>query len=221
MANIPETAAYEAAVYQLATTDPYLGGTPVISLGVPTDGHANAQALQLANRTAYLKQHLDTAETKLATIADGATANSTDAELRDRTTHTGTQPISSVSGLDVALTQSFLIPCSDETTALAAGTAKATFHIPYNFVISEVFAGLSTAQVGGDLVTVDVNVNATSIFSTVITLDNGEDTSLTALTPPVLTTTSLTKGSKITVDIDLVGDGTAKGLKLYLVGNPS
>jgi hypothetical protein len=42
-------------------------------------------------------------KTKLAGIAAGATANSTDAALRDRASHTGTQPISSVSGLQGAL----------------------------------------------------------------------------------------------------------------------
>ena len=40
---------------------------------------------------------------KLAGIAAGATANATDAQLRDRAGHTGTQPISSVSGLQAAL----------------------------------------------------------------------------------------------------------------------
>ena len=44
-----------------------------------------------------------TEKNKLAGIASGATANATDAQLRDRSTHTGTQPISSVSGLQTAL----------------------------------------------------------------------------------------------------------------------
>lgn len=42
-------------------------------------------------------------KTKLDGIATGATANATDAQLRDRTTHTGTQAISTVSGLQTAL----------------------------------------------------------------------------------------------------------------------
>lgn len=42
-------------------------------------------------------------KTKLNGIEDGATKNATDAELRDRATHTGTQPISSVEGLQTAL----------------------------------------------------------------------------------------------------------------------
>ncbi len=40
---------------------------------------------------------------KLAGVADGATANATDAQLRDRTTHTGAQAISTVTGLQGAL----------------------------------------------------------------------------------------------------------------------
>ncbi len=42
-------------------------------------------------------------KSKLDGIASGATANSTDAQLRDRATHTGTQAISTVSGLQPAL----------------------------------------------------------------------------------------------------------------------
>lgn len=43
------------------------------------------------------------AKTKLDGIATGATANATDAQLRDRATHTGTQAISTVTGLQTAL----------------------------------------------------------------------------------------------------------------------
>lgn len=44
-----------------------------------------------------------TMKTKLDGIATGATANATDAQLRDRSTHTGSQAISTVSGLQTAL----------------------------------------------------------------------------------------------------------------------
>ena len=50
MANVPETAAYDAGVYQIETTDPVLGGA---------NGIANVQAKQLANRTKYLKARAD------------------------------------------------------------------------------------------------------------------------------------------------------------------
>ena len=42
-------------------------------------------------------------KTKLGGIATGATANATDAQLRDRATHTGSQAISTITGLQTAL----------------------------------------------------------------------------------------------------------------------
>jgi hypothetical protein len=42
-------------------------------------------------------------KTKINSLATGATANSTDAQLRDRTTHTGVQAIATVTGLQSAL----------------------------------------------------------------------------------------------------------------------
>lgn len=45
----------------------------------------------------------DAEGTKLAGIAEQATKNATDAALRDRSTHTGTQPIATVAGLQPAL----------------------------------------------------------------------------------------------------------------------
>jgi hypothetical protein len=44
-----------------------------------------------------------TDKTKLDGVATGATANATDSQLRDRATHTGTQAISTVTGLQTAL----------------------------------------------------------------------------------------------------------------------
>lgn len=47
--------------------------------------------------------YTSTEKTKLAGIAPGATANAADAQLRDRSTHSGSQPISSITGLQSAL----------------------------------------------------------------------------------------------------------------------
>ncbi|WP_462104306.1 gp53-like domain-containing protein [Campylobacter concisus] len=51
MANLRETAAWESGIYQLETTDPVVGGV---------DGISNKQAIQLANRTGYLKGEIET-----------------------------------------------------------------------------------------------------------------------------------------------------------------
>lgn len=50
MANLTESAIYEAGIYQLETTDPVLGGV---------SGIANLQGKQLANRTKWLKEKVD------------------------------------------------------------------------------------------------------------------------------------------------------------------
>jgi hypothetical protein len=59
MANQPENPVWEAGIYQFETTDPVEGG-----LG----GIDNQPLLQLANRTAYLKEHLDDAEADIVQL---------------------------------------------------------------------------------------------------------------------------------------------------------
>lgn len=105
------------------------------------------------------------------------------------------------------------IAVSDETTAITTGTSKVTFYAPFACTIDEVFIGLS-GQSSSGAVTADVNKAGTSIFSTNPSIDVSEDTSLTG-TIAVLTTTSLAKGDKLTIDIDSAGTG-AKGLKVFI-----
>lgn len=114
--------------------------------------------------------------------------------------------------------QSFIVAASDENTALTTGTNKVKFRMPYAFTLTDVRASLSTAQTSGNIFTVDVNENNTTILSTKLTIDNGETTSTTAATPRVISDTSLANDAEIEIDIDQVGDGTAKGLKVSLIG---
>lgn len=113
-----------------------------------------------------------------------------------------------------------IVACSDETTALTTGTAKVTFRMPYAMDVSEVRGSLTTAQTSGAIFTVDVNNGGTSILGTKLTIDNTEKTSTTAATPAVITYGSarILGDAEVTVDIDQVGDGTAKGLKVTLIG---
>lgn len=53
MTNLTETPDYTPGIYQLELTDPVVGGP---------EGISNRQAKELANRTAYLKQHTDALE---------------------------------------------------------------------------------------------------------------------------------------------------------------
>jgi hypothetical protein len=113
------------------------------------------------------------------------------------------------------------VACSDETTALTAGTGKVTFRMPYAFTLSAVRASLTTPQTSGSIFTLDINEAGASILSTKLTIDNAEKTSTTAATAAVISDVSLADDAEITIDIDQLGDGTAKGLKVYLIGVPT
>ena len=105
-----------------------------------------------------------------------------------------------------------------ETLAVTAGVAN--FIVPFNFTLQKIIVGLATAQTTGSLLTVQVRKAGTALLSPKITMDNNERTSTTATTAGALVTpnTPLLEGDEITVDVDQIGDGTAKGLKIYLVG---
>lgn len=110
------------------------------------------------------------------------------------------------------------VAASDETTALTTGTAKVTFRMPYAMTITAVRASLSTAQASGSIFTVDINEGGTTILSTKLTIDNTEKTSTTAATAAVISDSALADDAEITIDIDQIGDGTAKGLKVTIIG---
>lgn len=109
------------------------------------------------------------------------------------------------------------IACSDETTGLATGITT-TFHMFGAITLSEVRASLTTAQATGSLFTVDILVNGTSILSTLITIDNTELSSFTAATAPVISSATIADDAKVQISITQIGDGTATGLKVYLIG---
>lgn len=109
------------------------------------------------------------------------------------------------------------IACSDETTALTTGTAKATFRIPFAGTLTGVRASLTTAQSSGSIFTVDVNKNGTTVLSTKLTIDNTEKTSTTAATPAVISVSSVADDDEYTIDIDQVGTSGATGLKVTLI----
>lgn len=222
MANLTENPVYETGIFKLEVTTPAKGGEPVFVGGEPTDGFANAQAQQLANRTNFLKQQVDSLtsskeqvleagtgitidrtnpsapvisatgggtgavdsvdgqigvvdlsgnyaplshvgsrgtgvhtnattteagfmsasdKSKLNGVATGATANESDAYLLDRVNHTGTQAISTVSGLQNAL--------DDKEYVLTAGTNVTIDRTdPLNPIINASISGGG----GGDVV---------------------------------------------------------------------
>lgn len=196
-------------------------------------------------------------EVTIVTFDGGWTLNASDASLRDRATHTGTQAAVTISDLVEAVqdivaamvvagtnmtltyddvagtltfdaaggggggapTESIIIAIGDETTPLTTGTAKVTFRMPYAFTLTGIRASLTTAQASGSIFTVDVNEGGASILSTKLTIDNTEKTSTTAATAPVISDTALADDAEITIDIDQIGNGTAVGLKVVMIGH--
>ncbi len=123
--------------------------------------------------------------------------------------------------LPLALKQVITLRVPDETVALAAGAGQITLRCPFPFKVLAVRASLTTAQMangGGGIFTVDVNEAGSSILGTKITIDNTEKTSVTAATPCTITDSVIADDAEITVDIDQIGDGTAKGLVVQLIG---
>jgi len=85
-------------------------------------------------------------------------------------------------------TTSFVIACSDETTAIDSTGTKCTFFMPYGYTIESVRASLTTTSSSGTP-TIDISEDGTSIMTT----------------------------TKITIDVDVTGTD-ATGLKVYIIG---
>lgn len=114
---------------------------------------------------------------------------------------------------------SIQLACSDESTALSAGTGKVTFRMPHAMTLTAVRASLTVAGTTSGLTTIDINEGGTSVLSTKLTIDLTEKTSTTAATPAVISDASLADDAEITIDIDAISGGaTEKGLKVTLIG---
>ncbi len=200
--------------------------------GVFRDATKAAGSTLLAdNTTNYVVAHLTT-----GAITDATTTTN----WNDETTYARVAKVTTASGAITAVVDyrfdefglflmlavgSFSTPvkvvqlaCSDETTALGTGTAKITFRMPYALNLTAVRASLTVAQTSGSIFTVDINEAGSTILSTKLTIDNTEKTSTTAATAAVISDSALADDAEITIDIDQVGDGTAKGLKVTLIG---
>ena len=85
----------------IGSTNLAIANKTATTLDITSDTGADATIPSATITEAGLMTSAD--KVKLNGIATGATANSTDAELRDRATHTGPQAISTITGLQTAL----------------------------------------------------------------------------------------------------------------------
>ena len=108
------------------------------------------------------------------------------------------------------------IACSDLATDITVGTDLGFTNMPFDMFVTEVRGILFNAGTTTGA-TWDVNVNGTTMLSTKVTTDATEETSDTAITPPVISIATLNKGDKITVDQDAVPTG-GKGSAIQIIG---
>lgn len=104
---------------------------------------------------------------------------------------------------------------SDETTALTTGV-KLTFRAPSLLMFREARLSLTTASSSGT-VSVTITVNGSALFTTALTVDASEKTSMTAAVPYVFSGIGAGDDEEIVVTISGAGTG-ATGAKLYLKG---
>jgi hypothetical protein len=110
------------------------------------------------------------------------------------------------------------IAASDTSTAITAGTGKATFRMPHAMTLTAVRASVNTAPTGSTIV-IDINEEGTSILSTKLSIDASEKTSTTSATAAVISDTTLADDAEITIDFDQVGSTVAgKGVVVTLIG---
>lgn len=111
--------------------------------------------------------------------------------------------------------QSAQVMSSDLTTAITADTInkKAFWIAPCDGYITEIFADLDVAQSAGSTFTVDIKKSGTSVFSTLLTIDNAQTSSLNSSVQNIMSSTprTFTKGQKYEIYVTQAGT-SPKGL---------
>jgi hypothetical protein len=154
--------------------------------------HTGTQSLDTTTDSASRLAFLPAERTKLTGIAAGATANSTDAQLRDRATHTGTQLAATISDFAATVLATLL-------TGLGAGTNAAIA------ATDSILAAMAKLQAQ-----ITARVESTRTISTAAPLTGGGDLSANR-TLAISAATTGAAGSMSAADkakLDLMTNGT-------------
>ena len=101
---------------------------------------------------------------------------------------------------------------------LTVGDEQAVFTMPYQMTVTKVIASVLEASVGSSII-VDITKSGASIFSTLLSIDASETSSITAAVPAVISDNTLADGAKISINIDQVGSTNAgKELTVWIIG---
>lgn len=139
-----------------------------------TKGSAENMVQKVAGKGLSTEDYTTAEKSKLAGVATGATTNSTDAQLRDRATHTGEQPIASVTGL-----QSALDAKAPTTTPTITGLREVRAALPANN-IDLATGNVFTKTISGATTFTVSNVPAAgTVASFILDLTNGGSAAIT------------------------------------------
>ena len=106
---------------------------------------------------------------------------------------------------------------SDETSALTTGQ-KIVTDMPVSMNVKRVYASVGTAG-GTSAITIDVEDEGVTILNAVVSISAGANNAETSTFTGAASNYQLTKGDALTIDVDSIDDGTANGLKVYLIGD--
>ena len=195
MANLPESASWDAGVYQLETTDPVLGGP---------NGKSNLPLKNLANRTAYLKAQVDVLSENKAPLASPALTGAPTAPTASAGTNT-TQIATTefVKTAIAALTAGGIVTSvAGKTGAVTLGVSDVSGAAP---IASPTFTGTPSAPTQSNTdnstklattafvksVVADINTGVTSVAGKTgsVTLAVGDVSGAAPLASPALTGT--------------------------------
>lgn len=124
--------AYNMVIAPTAAADSSINYAAGKSTWTMADGTSYICTSDTPGAATWVKRNIytDADKTKLDGVAAGATANVTDAQLRDRTTHTGVQPADSITEAAnkrfVTDAQIATFPTADQKAAFPAGASAAT-----------------------------------------------------------------------------------------------
>lgn len=136
---------------QLTNNSGFTTGSAVAATYLKQTDAATTYQAKEAGKGLSANDYTATEKTKLAGIADGATANSSDATLLSRANHTGTQAVSTVSGLQTALDGKAAATHPHAAGDVTSGTF-ADARIPQSSVTQHQQAlSLTTSQLSGVL----------------------------------------------------------------------
>lgn len=164
---------------------------------------------QLIDATASVRGFMTSAQfTKLAGIATGATANSTDAYLLDRTHHTGTQASTTITGLLRPISFFFTsTPTASEVLLIYVACETITFDDEFLNSTCSVGTNPSSAYV------LTIKKNGTSVGT--LTISTGGTRTFTTTG----TTVVLAAGDRLTVEAPAVADTTIANVSISLKGS--